>query len=279
MATAHINGVDLYYEVHGAGETVFLTHGSWGDATGWQAVLPGLAAEHEVVTWDRRGHSRSSDGTGAGTLDADAADLAALIEHLERQGAHVYGSSSGGTVVLKLLAARPDLVTSAAVHEPAVPALLDAIGDANTARALEEMNRHLDKVRTMIESGEDETAAAYFIDNVAVGPGAWGQFPREVRRTFTANARTFAGELADPTALVVDTDTLAASVVPILITVGTESPPVLLAASRELGRRVPSVRVETLEGSGHVPYRTHPDLWLATLLGFYNRTRNPRART
>lgn len=269
MPIASVNEVDLYYEVHGAGETMFLTHGSWGDATGWQAVVPGLAERFEVVIWDRRGHSRSSDGTGEGTIDDDAADLAALIEHLDRRGAHVYGSSSGGTVVLKLVAVRPDLVASAAVHEPAVPGLLDGVDDEHIARALGELNLHLDKVRTLIESDDGETAAEYFIDNVAVGQGAWEQFPQEVRRTLTANAKTYAGELSDPTALIVDTDTLATSDVPIMVTLGTESPPLLLATTRELVRRIPSVRVETLEGAGHVPYRTHPDLWLETLLDYY----------
>lgn len=270
MAIASFDDVDLYYEVHGSDETVFLTHGSWGDTTGWQAVVPGLAERFEVVIWDRRGHSRSTHGSGAGTIDDDATDLAALIEHLGRDKAHVYGTSSGGAVVLKLVAARPDLVASAAVHEPAVPGLLDGVGDEDTARLVEEMNRYLDKVRTMIDGSDHETAAEYFINNVAVGPGAWEQFPEEVRRTLTANAATYAEELSDPTAFVVDTDKLAAREVPILVTLGTESPPLLLATTRELIRRVPTVQVETLEGSGHVPYRTHPDLWLKTLLDYYD---------
>jgi pimeloyl-ACP methyl ester carboxylesterase len=267
MTTESINGVDLYYEIHGSGETLVLTHGSWGDATGWQAVLPGLAARFEVVIWDRRGHSRSGKGHGAGTIEEDAADLAALIDHLDRQGAHVYGSSSGGTVVLKLAARRPGLISSVAVHEPAVPGLLD--GDEETAFLLDEMNVHLEKVRTMIESGGHQDAAEYFIDNVAVGPGAWERFPETVRRTFIANAETYAEELSDPTAFVVDTHKLTTSEVPLMVTLGTQSPPLLLATTRELIRQVPSARVETLQGSGHVPYRTHPDLWLETLLDYY----------
>lgn len=271
MATTRINDVDLYYEVHGSGETVVLTHGSWGDATGWQGVVPGLAEKFEVVIWDRRGHSRSADGDGAGTIDQDAADLAALIEHLDRPRAHVYGSSSGGTVVLKLATRRPGLISSVAVHEPAVPGLLD--GDEETALVLDEMNTHLERVQTMIDSGGHEKAAEYFIDNVAVGPGAWQRFPETVRRTFTANAGTYAEELTDTTAFVVDTHTLATGEVPIMITIGTESPPLLLATTRELIRQVPSARVEILEGSGHVPYRTHPDLWLETLLDYYESPR------
>lgn len=269
MTIARINDAELYYEIRGSGETVFLTHGSWGDATAWDGVVPDLAERFEVVIWDRRGHSRSSDGDGVGTIDGDAADLAQLIEHLDRRGAHVYGSSSGGTVVLKLVASRPDLISSAAVHEPAVPGLLDGTEDEDSELALEEMNRQLEKVRTMIDRGDHETAAKYFIENVAVGPGAWERLPEQVRMTFTANAPTYAGELSDPTAFVVDTGTLAANGVPMMVTAGTESPMLLLATTRELIRRVPSVRVVTLRGCGHVPYRTHPKLWVETLLDFY----------
>ncbi|MEZ5175032.1 MAG: alpha/beta hydrolase [Acidimicrobiia bacterium] len=278
MPVARINGADLYHEVHGSGNTVLLTHGSWGDSTAWRAVVPGLAKGYEVVTWDRRGHSRSSAGDGPDTLDQDAADLAGLIDHLGRRGAHVYGTSSGGAVVLKMLVTHPDLVSSVAVHEPALPGLLEDTADEATARTLREMNRDLDAVKTMIESGRDEAATEYFIDNVAVGSGAWDQFPEEVKSAYIANAGTYAGELSDPTAFVVDTDALAESTVPILVTLGTESPRLLVETTMELIRQVPTVRVETLEGVGHVPYRTHPDQWLATLFDFYRTMEANKAR-
>jgi len=54
-----------------------------------------------------------------------------------------------------------------------------------------------------------------------------------------------------------------------MITLGTESPTLLRDTTNELIRRVPAARVVTLEVSGHVPYRTHPDLWVETLLDFY----------
>lgn len=72
------------------------------------------------MTWDRRGHSRSQDGTAPGSYLEDAADLAGLIEHLGGEPAHLVGNSSGGKVVLDLIAIRPDLAASAAVHEPRV---------------------------------------------------------------------------------------------------------------------------------------------------------------
>jgi len=269
MARANVNGVDLYYEVHGAGEALFLTHGSWGDETAWDAVVPALSERFEVITWDRRGHSRSSDGDGDGSYAEDAADLAGLIEHLGRSPAHVFGTSSGGTVVLNLVVDRPDLTTSAAVHEPAIESMLPDHATDDLARRVAVERQHMDKVGDMIRTGQAWAAAEYFIDNVAVGPGAWAQFPEDVKSAMAANAPTFAEEVSGWVGLEVDTATLAATEVPIMISIGTESPYLLLTRTRELVRRLPSAHVATMEGAGHVPYRTHPELWLDTLLGFY----------
>ena len=272
MPTADVNGVDLYYEVHGSGEALFLTHGSWSDANTWQAVIPGLAEMYEVVVWDRRGHSRSSDGDAPGSLQEDGEDLAALIEHLDRNPAHVYGASAGAIVVLRMVVSRPDLVARAAVHEPPVLGLLDEAPSSEAARIRADEAQHLYKVRELIEAGEGRRAAEYFVNNVAVGPRAWEHFPEEVKNSFAANAPTYADELADQAGWAVDPIGLTASDVPIMITIGTESPPHILAATRLLIDRIPTVQVTTLQGSGHVPYRTHPNLWQETLLEYLTAT-------
>src|SRR4051794_31769002 len=100
MPTANLNGVDLFYEIRGAGPRLVLTHGSWTDSTDWDPVLDALVERFEVVTWDLRGHSRSQSGPGPGSRDQDAADLAALIEHLGRGPVHNVGNSYGSIVVL-----------------------------------------------------------------------------------------------------------------------------------------------------------------------------------
>ena len=98
VTTANVNGVELYFDTVGAGERLILTHGSWTDGSGWAPSVPNLAARYEVVTWDRRGHSRSQHGSGPGSRAEDAADLIGLIEHLDGGRVHLVGNSYGAIV-------------------------------------------------------------------------------------------------------------------------------------------------------------------------------------
>ena len=84
MATAKVNGVRLFYELNGTGEVpLLLVHGSWDSHHDWDLVVPRLADSFRVLTYDRRGHSKSERPAGPGSVREDVADLAALIEHLE----------------------------------------------------------------------------------------------------------------------------------------------------------------------------------------------------
>lgn len=269
MATVHVNGVDLYYERAGQGDALVLTHGAWSDGRTWQALVERLAGRFEVVTWDRRGHSRSQDGDGPGSWRQDAGDLAGLIEHLGDGPVHLAGSSAGGSVTLNLVALRPDLVRSAVVHEPVPLSLLDTVDDPHLAQLLEEFRQESARVVDLINRGDHRRAAHHFIDNVAVGPGAWDSFPKEFREILVHNASTVVDELRDalePESL--DIELLEDSKASILITKGTESPQLEMAGAEELARRLPAAHLATLEGAGHVPYRTHTDEYAAMITEF-----------
>ena len=119
MATATINGVQIFYELSGTGEVpLVLVHGSWVSHHSWDLVVPRLAESFRVLTYDRRGHSESQRLTAQDSVREDVADLAALIEHLELAPAWVAGNSFGASITLRLAAERPDLFRGLIAHEP-----------------------------------------------------------------------------------------------------------------------------------------------------------------
>ncbi len=269
MPIATLNNVDLYYETVGTGDRLVLTHGSWTDGTGWTPALPALTPRFEVVTWDRRGHSRSQAGPGPGCRDEDAADLAALIEHLGGAPVHLVGNSYGSIVVLTLLATRPDLVASAVAHEPPLLSLLDGITDPAITDAVAKVEHDIASVVALIAAGEHRAAARRFIDDVAIGVGSWAQLPESLRAVLAANATTFLDEHRDPTSRSIDATALAAARVPLMLTYGSGSPGWYRAIVAELTLLVPSARVEVITGAGHIPHATHPEQWATTLLAFH----------
>ena len=269
MTTSIINGVELYYEIRGTGESLVLTHGSWTDGAAWGPALDVLADRYRVVTWDRRGHSRSKAGDGPGRRAEDAADLEGLIEHVSGERVHVAGNSYGANVALTLLTARPDLVATAALHEPPLFDLLEGTGDHALASELSAVDADLAVVRDLISSGNHRDAAEYFIEHVALGPGTWDGLPQAFRSVLETNAPTFLDELADETALSIDTAALATTKVPLLLTHGTESPDLFPAVITQLAQLIPAARVEVLEGAGHIPHATHPQDWTDRLVAFH----------
>ena len=260
MAVAHVNGVDIYYELHGAGEPLVLVHGSWGDTTGWDLVLPGLADTFQVLVYDRRGHTRSERLETQGNVDEDGDDLAGLLETLALVPAHVVTSSWGGNIALRLACRRPDLFRSLTCHEPPLWALL--ADDPDSQPMLSQGTESLESVGSRITAGDHEGAARQFVDEVAFGRGAWDQLPDEVKEIVVRNAPTFLDELRDPNALTIDPHALPALEMPVRLTQGSESPPVFLHVIDRLESLIPNVTRETIQGAGHAPQSTTPQAYV-----------------
>src|SRR5215208_3277528 len=95
---AAVNGLDLYYEVHGAGDPLILLHGGVGAIEMFGEVLPLLAEGRQVVGVDLQAHGRTADIDRPMTFEVLADEVAALIEHLGFSEADVMGYSLGGGV-------------------------------------------------------------------------------------------------------------------------------------------------------------------------------------
>lgn len=261
MPEAEVNGVRIYYELHGSGEPLALVHGSWADATGWGLVVPGLAESFRVLVYDRRGHSRSERPGTPGSVHEDGDDLAALLEALELAPARVATNSYGGNIALRLAGRRPDLFRSLSCHEPPLWGLLE--NDREGQQMLEQGAASLEAVGRRIAEGDHEGAARQFVEEVAFGPGAWeNQLPPEAKETMVRNAPTFLDELQDPDQLGVDEDALAHLEIPVRFTGGSESPPVFARVLDRLVELIPSGARETIEGAAHVPQLTTPERYV-----------------
>jgi pimeloyl-ACP methyl ester carboxylesterase len=261
MSDVEVNGVRLYFELHGGGDPLVLVHGSWTDATGWGLVVPDLAESFRVLVYDRRGHSRSERPDTPGSVDEDGDDLAALVEALELAPAHVVTNSYGGNIALRLATRRPDIFRSLSCHEPPLWSLL--AGDAESQAMLQQGAGSLESVGRRIAEGDGEGAARQFVDEVAFGPGAWeNDLSPEIRAIMVQNAPTFLDELQDREQLNVDERALARLEVPVRLTDGSESPPVFPRVIERLGELIPAVARETIDGAAHVPHLQTPERYV-----------------
>src|SRR5262245_49171845 len=98
MSTLDVPGAQLSYEVSGIGPVLVLIPGASGTGESFHPLVLHLVSHYQVVTYDRRGFSRSSlDGPqdDVHRLATDADDVRYLLEHLTDQPAIVFGSSSG----------------------------------------------------------------------------------------------------------------------------------------------------------------------------------------
>jgi pimeloyl-ACP methyl ester carboxylesterase len=117
-------GIDWYCRQQGDGPAVVLVPSGEGDCTPFDPVAARLADQFSVLTFDMPGFSRTSAPADPQDLTpVKAADqVAALVRSLGIDKATFYGCSSGGIVVLGLIAVHPDVVTNGIVHEVAINA-------------------------------------------------------------------------------------------------------------------------------------------------------------
>jgi len=110
MRTVSANGIDIYYEQHGAGEPLLLIMGWGGNAASWHPQLPGLAERFRVTAFDNRGVGRTSAPHEPYTTNQMAGDALGLMDGLGIDRAHVFGISMGGMIAQELALAHPERV-------------------------------------------------------------------------------------------------------------------------------------------------------------------------
>jgi len=108
---AVVNGLNIYYEIHGEGFPLVLIHGGGSDIyVTFGRVLSAFAKSHQVIGVDMQAHGRTPDRGVPTSFEQDADDIAALLEHLDIKQADVMGFSNGGNTAMQLAIRHPQLV-------------------------------------------------------------------------------------------------------------------------------------------------------------------------
>src|ERR1044071_9341307 len=113
---APVNGLHLYYEIHGTGEPLILLHGGLGAAEMFEQILPSLSSNRQVIAVDLQGHGHTADIARALSYERMADDIAALIKYLGLEKADIMGYSVGGGVALRTAIQHPDRVRKLVVR-------------------------------------------------------------------------------------------------------------------------------------------------------------------
>jgi len=138
---ADVNGINLYFETHGAGKPLILLHGGLGSGEMFGPVLPALSERHQIIAVDLQGHGRTADIDRPIDVRFMADDIAALIGHLGLDKPDLVGYSLGGGVALQTAIKYPDLIgrlvaVSANIRRDAIyPEMLAQQGQVGAAAA------------------------------------------------------------------------------------------------------------------------------------------------
>lgn len=105
-----VNGLRMYYEIHGTGIPVVLLHGGLETCQMWAPAIPALSRDYQVITPDSRAHGRTDNPSGQFSYPLEAEDIAQLIGALGLQRPFVAGYSDGGQTALHMAMTYPGLV-------------------------------------------------------------------------------------------------------------------------------------------------------------------------
>ena len=107
---AAVDGLKMYYEIHGDGQPLVLIHGGLASSGMFDAILPELSKYRKVIAVDLQGHGRTADIDRPLSYEAMADDIATLIHYLKIPSADVMGYSLGGEVALRTAIQHPEVV-------------------------------------------------------------------------------------------------------------------------------------------------------------------------
>jgi len=232
------DGVKLYYEVHGDGPVILLTHGYSATSEMWRGQIEPLTRHHRLVIWDMRGHGRSDYPADPAQYSeaATVADMLALLDAAGAERAIVGGLSLGGYMSLAFHRLHPERVRALLIIDTGPGFRKDEARAAWNARAL-------------------ETAKNFETQGLKPLQAASKERSTSTHRSADGLALAARGMLTQRDAGVIES--LPGIKVPSLVVVGAEDQP-FLAASDYMAAKIPHAVKMVIPGAGHAANLDQP---------------------
>jgi pimeloyl-ACP methyl ester carboxylesterase len=248
MQIASVNGVELEYEVSGAGAPVLLISPVIADGFLPLLAEPALGDRYQLIRYHKRGWVGSTHTPSPVSVAVHAADAAALLDHLGLRPVHVAGHSSGAAVAAQLALDHPEYVHTLMLLEPSVisvPSLGAFFTQVEPALAAYASGDHADAMAIFMSavSGLERTMGRALLEERI--PGSVEQAVRD--------ADTFFGiELPALIDWTFGAEQAARLDLPVLSVVGSETQPVWVEVAEFLRSALPQVDECTIAGAGHL---------------------------
>ena len=248
MPKINRDGVEIYYEVHGSGPPLLLTHGYSSTSAMWQGQIEALSKRHKLVLWDMRGHGQSDypDDPAAYSEALTVADMAALLDEVGASSAIIGGLSLGGYMSLAFYRAHPERVRALLIIDTGPGFKKDDAREAWNKRA-------------------HDTGDRFEREGLAVLKSLSRERSEVSHRDASGLARAARGMLTQRDAGVIEL--LPNIKVPSLIVVGANDAP-FLAASDYMAAKIPAAQKVVIPAAGHAVNIDQPQAFIDAVLPF-----------
>jgi pimeloyl-ACP methyl ester carboxylesterase len=248
MPKINRDGVEIYYEVHGSGPPLLLTHGFSSTSAMWQGQVAALSKNHALVVWDMRGHGQS-DYPGDPSSYSEAltvADMAALLDQVGATSAIVGGLSLGGYMSLAFYRAHPERVRALLIIDTGPGFKKDDARETWNKRAHDTGERFEREGLDVLKAASPERSNASHRDASGLAHAARGMLTQRDARVI---------------------ELLPDIKVPSLVVVGADDTP-FLAASDYMAAKIPGAKKVVIPAAGHAVNIDQPQAFIEAVLPF-----------
>ena len=242
------DGVNIYYEVHGNGPPLLLTHGYSSTSDMWQGQIEALSKHHKLVLWDMRGHGQSDypSDPAAYSEALTVADMATLLDEVGAAQAIVGGLSLGGYMSLAFYRTHPQRVRALLIIDTGPGFKKDDAREAWNRRAHDTGDRFEREGLAVLTSASRERSSVSHRDASGLAHAARGMLTQRDARVI---------------------ELLPEIKVPSLVVVGAEDAP-FLAAADYMAAKIPAAKKVVIPAAGHVVNIDQPRAFIDAVLPF-----------